>query len=791
MIGANFLRALAGREPPRAKTMEVVPRVGEISGNDSGFLGRWMPTRWNPDELITRRGMRWYDKIRRDDAVKGAMTLKKGAVLSPGWELTPAPEDPGGEEVVEFIEYVLDHMEPLYGNLDDHLLQILTALDYGFSITEIVWRTIEEPPYNGWWGLRTLKPRKPHRFWFDVDPHDNLLADGIRQDENKYPVEKFLHWGYRREFGNWYGQSDLRETYEWWWLKDNLIKWSAIYAERFAIPIATGTYPQGHPVAADIIAFRTMLENIQANTSMTMSDVFKVELKEAVGRGADVLERLVKAADTGIARAILMPSQLGVTAQPDVGTYAQARKHFDVLLIVVQDIQNDIARQVVRQQLIRRLVFANYGERPLPLFEFKPLQEEDENRLFTMWLAAVTAGVVDTTPQDEIHIREMTDFPERTEEEIQAERDRLEEEAAAAMEAQRQIAEQDKEPPKGPGEEEEDEDDDEDQGRGNGKAKVKAAGWAPPPHGRFVRRVRSRGYDFNPDQPRDPDTGEWTDAGGGGGGAGAKGEKAGEEGDTGGKAPAIQRTPGARLKVGKALSTPGIRDRLSHGKSEKVKTLGGGVSESSVVYLEGDTKAVFKPQEGEPPRIRAQIPDGTAYRREAAASAVAEIGGMTDMVPATVIRKIEGKKGSVQLFVPGAKTGKHYFATGERSKAFDGLNDLARAAVYDHLIGNTDRHYGNWLIRGNGKMALIDNGLSFPVQKGGWGNRQLLAEANARYGALESGGWSKAPEVVKARKAWVGKWPQIERAMKRHKMEPQAIKLAKARWKEITAGLPT
>ena len=787
MIGANLVRALVGRNP-QAKMVEVVPRPGEISGNDSGFLGRWMPTRWNPDELITRRGMRWYDKIRRDDAVKGAMALKKGAVLSPGWEITPSPDDPGGEEVAEFIEYVFENMEPLYGNLDDHLQQILTALDYGFSITEIVWRTIEEAPYAGWWGLRTLKPRKPHRFWFDTDAHDNLLPDGIRQDENKYPVEKFLHWGYRREFGNWYGQSDLRETYEWWWLKDNLIKWSAIYAERFAIPIAQGMYPAGHPVPEDIIKLRTMLENIQANTSMTFPDTFKVELREAIGRGADVLEKMVKAADTGIARAILMPSQLGVTAQPDVGTYAQAKKHFDVLLIVVTDIQQDIARQVVQQQLIRRLVHANYGSRPLPIFEFKPLQEEDENRLFTMWLSAVTAGVVDTTPQDEIHIREMTDFPERTEEEIQAERDRLEEEAAAAMEAQRQIAEQDKEPPKGPGEDE-DEEDEEDQGKENGKAKVKAAGLVPPPHGAFVRRVRSREYDFDPNQPRD-ETGKWSPEGGGGGGAAGK-EKGGEgEGSTGGgPAPAIERRPGAALKVGRGLSTPGIKDRISRGSVEKVKVLGGGVSESSVVYLEGKTKAVFKPQEGEHPKIRAQIPDGTAYRREAAASAVGEIGGMTDMVPATVIRKIEGRKGSVQLFVPGAKVAKHFLGGPENNKAWDGRDDLARAAVFDHLIGNTDRHPGNWLIRGNDKMALIDNGLSFPTMKGGFGNRRILDRAEGLFG-FEGKKWQDEPEMIRARKAWVGKWPQIEKALKRHKIEPQAIKLAKSRWKELTEGLP-
>ncbi len=36
------------------------------------------------------------------------------------------------------------------------------------------------------------------------------------------------------------------------------------------------------------------------------------------------------------------------------------------------------------------------------------------------------------------------------------------------------------------------------------------------------------------------------------------------------------------------------------------------------------------------------------------------------------------------------------------------------AAAFDFLIGNTDRHDGNWMIKADGKMMLIDHGLTFP-----------------------------------------------------------------------------
>ena len=514
MIGADFVRALVGREYRAAPAAEAKPGLAEISGNASGFLQLWRPTRWNPDDLVGRRGIAIYDRIRRDDQVKGALALKKGAVLAPGWELTPASEDPEGEDVRDFVDHVFMNMEPLYGSLDDHIYELLSALDYGFAVSEIVWRLLEDPPYAGKYGLRTLKARKPHRFWFDVDAHDNLLPDGIRQDESlKFPVEKFLHYAYQREFGNWYGTSDLRSAYEWWWFKDNLIKWSAIYAERFAIPIARGKYPPGHPEKVDITNLRTMLENLQANTSMTYPNVFEVELLEAGGRGADIMRGFVQEANLGIARALLMPSQLGVSTQPETGTYAQSKTQFNVFLITVEDIRRDIAKDVVEQQLIRRVVHANYGPRPLPTFEFKPLQEEDEQRLLGMWLQAVTAGVVDTTPQDEVHIREVTDFPERTEKEIQAERDRLE--AMLPPQPAPGAPPEPGEPPpdETPEEKAAREAEEAAKAKANGKPKAvaKAATWAPPPHGRFVRRVRSRTY-YEPDQPRD-EGGQWSETG--------------------------------------------------------------------------------------------------------------------------------------------------------------------------------------------------------------------------------------------------------------------------------------
>jgi hypothetical protein len=120
-------------------------------------------------------------------------------------------------------------------------------------------------------------------------------------------------------------------------------------------------------------------------------------------------------------------------------------------------------------------------------------------------------------------------------------------------------------------------------------------------------------------------------------------------------------------------------------------------------------KGIFKPAAGETP-LRRNIPVGRYYKREVAASRLNDALGL-DLVPETVERTIDGKVGSLQLFVDGAKMAR---------EAGDGQLQQAAAEkfrVFDYITGNSDRHLGNLLVRqvaGQRFPVLIDNGLSFP-----------------------------------------------------------------------------
>ena len=147
-------------------------------------------------------------------------------------------------------------------------------------------------------------------------------------------------------------------------------------------------------------------------------------------QGSQIFATAVQEQNMAIARALLLPNLLGVSAQGDTGSYSQARKHFDVFILIVEKQQRDLAEIVMGEQVIKPLVKLNFDVQRLPVFYFLPFTETDKGQLLGMFNQAIAAGVVQARPPDEVHVRSMTEFPEIPLEDIEAEV-----EAAKAAEA--------------------------------------------------------------------------------------------------------------------------------------------------------------------------------------------------------------------------------------------------------------------------------------------------------------------------------------------------------------------
>ncbi len=160
-----------------------------------------------------------------------------------------------------------------------------------------------------------------------------------------------------------------------------------------------------------------------------------------------------------------------------------------------------------------------------------------------------------------------------------------------------------------------------------------------------------------------------------------------------------------------ASASPGdFRDLLERGR---LRLLGLLPRASNYTFLgevsDGSRTArvVYKPRQGEAPLW--DFPLGTLCRREVAAFVLSEALGWPS-VPPTILRDGPHGPGAVQLFVD-ADPHEHYFTLRETR-----LDDFRAVAAFDVLINNADRKSGHCLRGTDGRIWLVDHGLSFAVQ---------------------------------------------------------------------------
>lgn len=230
----------------------------------------------------------------------------------------------------------------------------------------------------------------------------------------------------------------------------------------------------------------------------------------------------------------------------------------------------------------------------------------------------------------------------------------------------------------------------------------------------------------------------------------------------------VAYTPTAHKKVRSALEK-GIMDDAA------AEPLGGGTSGSYKVSLDTGHHAVHKPAAMER-SFRSTVPEGEMYKREAAASSVADLAGMHDLVPATVIKDHEHHGvGSLQHF----RQGKVARMLPDNDKFGDNARDIARAGTFDYLIGNTDRHSGNWLVSPENKLQLIDHGHSFPTGDEHWSIHSTPHRNQKLHHAAAD---IEAPIPKEFHKM---KWEDVEGALRKHGLGDAEIGHTRHRFNQI------
>lgn len=386
-----------------AKALEankVFPTDAESAYLSSYFTDSYLFP-YNPDPLVNGNSYRIYDEMRHDDQIKSALSFKKDLILSPGWEIKC--------EETEIKEVLENNLREEMGrcSIEDALRDIMSAYDYGFSLTEVLYKK----PENGIIKLSDIKTRPPHTFEFHLTEKGDVEKIVQRQSTGSkdFKPNYFLHYTYQPEFGNPYGKSDLRAAHQAWKTKKFFLRFWAIYVERFAAPTIIGEYPDDFD-SAKVTRLQAVLKTIQNSTVAVMPEGTKIDFKMPQRDSSDIYEKGITLLNTMMARALLMPDLLGISGdQTKGGSYALGQTQFKMFIGMIKKDQQALARKFTLS-VIRPLVLANWGDYPCS-FEFRDFSEGDLNEAARIWVDATKSNI--WTPNDEEvnHLRELLKFP--------------------------------------------------------------------------------------------------------------------------------------------------------------------------------------------------------------------------------------------------------------------------------------------------------------------------------------------------------------------------------------------
>lgn len=412
----------AGTTGTTGKPPEAIVPKGEVGYASASFIYQGKDfTKYNPDILYSYKGAQVYDKMMTDDQVKAVMEFKQGAVVSRGYRFDVEKDEETGEpieeyqKIADFFECVLSKMD---GSVTDKLIEVLSAMKYGFSVSEKIFQPIDHEG-STYWGLKDIKlrPFSSMLTGMVVDQHGNLI--GIKQrvsgsTDIELPLDKIIHFVHRPEIDRHYGESDLRAAYRAWWSKDIAIKFQNIHLERHAggfiwaqIDPAKGALSNN-----DKINLEKVLENLSAHTAIHVPSA--VTLNTIQPLNTDSYDKAIAQYDKAISKSLLVPNLLGLSEQGNVGSYSQSSTQLEIFFWVLDLIAARL-EDVLNEQLFRPLAEWNFGTDEYPLFKFEPMSEDRKRVVMAAWADLVQKGAVTKTTSDEDYLRELIGFPEKGE----------------------------------------------------------------------------------------------------------------------------------------------------------------------------------------------------------------------------------------------------------------------------------------------------------------------------------------------------------------------------------------
>ena len=325
----------------------------------------------NPDEILRERGenLGLYKKMLLDPRVFSLLELRKSMALDRSYSIVS-----NEQKVIDFLYENLGVI-----NIKESCKNILSALEFGFSVTEIIWQM-----KDGKYIPAQLKLRDPERFSFDYQGNLYILQDGARKRlDTEYKFIVHRHGGIESP----YGASVLKQCYWPVMFKHAGWRFWMTAAEKFGVPTVLAIFEsedeqQARQRARDLAE---ALSSIQSDAAVALGNIKEVTTLEVKG-SLESFKTLIEACDDQIAYALT--GQSLASAEGQYGTRAQAEVHERMFQSIAKQDAVSLGH-TLSNTLIRYICELNFGKDVSAIITF----DIDEYADWSLLKEAIELGV--------------------------------------------------------------------------------------------------------------------------------------------------------------------------------------------------------------------------------------------------------------------------------------------------------------------------------------------------------------------------------------------------------------
>ena len=372
-------------------------------------------------ELRGVEGYKRYNEMRLNSPVIGGMLLAiEQSIRRISWSFA---SDLGVED--ERLEFLKNSLENMSLSWNDHIIEALTMLPFGFSLFEIVYKRNE----NGRIVWRKLAIRGQDTIWqWLLDDAGGL--QGVKQqltttyEIKEIPIEKLLLYRARVERNNPEGRSILRTAWIPYYFAKHIQQIEAIGIERDLAGLPVMTLPDGADTSdtttSDLGIAKKIVRNIRNDEQAGVVKPFgwELELLSTGGSRQFDTSEIVKRYESRILMSAL--AQFLILGQDKVGTQALSTDMTDFFTMAVNATADIISETFTKYAIPRLLALNGYDTKGITL-EHTPAGDTDTNAVATLFSSVGAHITLDA--DDENRLRKLLGLRERDIEELQAERD--------------------------------------------------------------------------------------------------------------------------------------------------------------------------------------------------------------------------------------------------------------------------------------------------------------------------------------------------------------------------------